>query len=209
MGINPNNYDHITLLDEIDKNQKSITLDSYKITDYKKMLDTQRKLIPVFAAAYAYEIDQETDFDRKVAIATKILEKDNDQSVQQYLKGDKKNLHTCYIVTVRDFDDHKILGFAIFYLKPEYGKDFVWLEHLAIIPSAQGRGLSRNLIFSIVRIYPDTKRILLGVRYENSKAQKIYKHLGFKKIQTHEYGYVLEYKLLSEHKDYYARANAK
>jgi ribosomal protein S18 acetylase RimI-like enzyme len=193
IGMNANNPDHMIWPSEKDKTDKLISLDSYKITDYKKVLEAERKLIHVMAAAYAYEIDQVTGFDEKVAIATELMKKNNDETMQKYLNGEIDEKHTCYIVTIRDTGTTKILGFAIFYLKPEYGKGFVWLEHLVVIPAAQGRGLSRKLIFSIHKIFPVVEQILLGVRLENTKAQNIYKHFGFEKIQTHEEGFVLEY----------------
>lgn len=61
------------------------------------------------------------------------------------------------------------------------------LGTLAIDPSAQKEGLSRELIFSIIKLFPDTKRITLSAG--NSNACGVYTHLRFGTYEEKRFGY--------------------
>ncbi|MFH1254245.1 MAG: GNAT family N-acetyltransferase [bacterium] len=79
-----------------------------------------------------------------------------------------------------------LLGVVTFLISPlctHYFQDFtdgdVVLEPIAVAPTAQGCGLARLLVFSILTLMPETTRILLGTKIWNKKAQAVYKGLGF------------------------------
>ena len=73
-----------------------------------------------------------------------------------------------------------ILGFATFKMFPDdAAKGSVELDELAIDPVAQGHRLARPLVFSVSTIAHEIKRIYLGTKLWNTKAQEVYKKLGF------------------------------
>ncbi len=57
-----------------------------------------------------------------------------------------------------------------------------YLDLLAVHPDVQGHGLARHLIFSILRMFPETKRLWLETSRDerNRRTVKIYDHLGFR-----------------------------
>ena len=60
----------------------------------------------------------------------------------------------------------------------------VFLRTLAILPSAQKRGLSRHLIFGITRFQKNIKQITLHTdKRDNINACQAYNHLGFRIYQ--------------------------
>jgi GNAT superfamily N-acetyltransferase len=73
-----------------------------------------------------------------------------------------------------------LLGFIHFSL-PAGEKD-AELEPIMIDPEAQGKGLARALIFSILLLRPDVNRIHLMTSAMNHKAHAVYRHLGFKEV---------------------------
>jgi ribosomal protein S18 acetylase RimI-like enzyme len=182
---------------DTDKNNNKVILEWNKITDYQTLLETERTLIPVLAAAFAHEISEAKSFNKKVSRTTVLLEKRNEALMNEYFQSKQVKKCTCFVVTMKDKGTFKILGYAIFHVKPEFGKGFMWLEPLAVIPQAQRRGLGTLLVFSILKIAAkinqEVNQIVLGVRYENTDAQAFYEKLKFSVIQEHEEGKVLSY----------------
>ena len=109
-----------------------------------------------------------------------------------------------YLVLAKN-SEGDLLGFIHFSV-PE-GECDVELEPLMIDPIAQGKGIARTLIFSILSLRPDVNRIYLVTSAMNHKAHAVYRHLGFKEANRikiddipWEYGtsVVFEYTLLHE-----------
>lgn len=100
-----------------------------------------------------------------------------------------KNLPFTYFSVVAKNSKGNILGLIAFYISPKLAKLFpkldgyiegdVVLDPIVIIPAARGIGLARPLVFSILRLVPETKRILLDTRMWNTNAIVVYKKLGF------------------------------
>ncbi len=86
-----------------------------------------------------------------------------------------QDLGTSFVVIVKN-EEGDIWGFAIFRF-PEH--DVASLDLLGVMPSAQGKGLARILVFSILKLAPETKYIFLGTEIWNTQAQAVYKALGF------------------------------
>lgn len=84
---------------------------------------------------------------------------------------------TVNFVVVAKETDGTILGFVEFNIQSEYPPGSVELDPLGVLPFAQGRGLSRLLAFSILKLWPATKKIFLGTLQHN---KGIYTALGFK-----------------------------
>ena len=95
-------------------------------------------------------------------------------------------------------DKDEVLGCVVFDLMPEVEEGEVELEPLAVLPSAQGRGLSRKLIFSILKIRPETKQIRLGTAIWNTKARQVYKFLGFVEDKIEKFSVEYIYIVFSE-----------
>lgn len=178
-----------------DKLGNNILIEWRKITDYQKLLEAERGLVPVMAAAFQHEKKMAETVAENTALAARFLLQKNEEATSKYLHGQKVKNHTCFVVTVKDVGSDNILGFTIFRSKPKFEDPrCVQLEPLAIIPTAQGRGLSRILARSIFEISSEYNHIVLIVRRENTKAQAVYKALGFTTYQEHEICLVLEYK---------------
>jgi RimJ/RimL family protein N-acetyltransferase len=102
--------------------------------------------------------------------------------------GDSSDQGTCFVVIAKNASND-ILGFAIFKICPRGTENAstgsVYLAKLMIAPTAQGRGLARHLVFSILRkeLAPKTNRIYLGTDIWNPHAQAVYKTLDFKEFK--------------------------
>ncbi|MCF7799674.1 GNAT family N-acetyltransferase [Candidatus Babeliales bacterium] len=111
--------------------------------------------------------------------------------------------------------ENKILGFALFLRKypnsenilkfpknlvpaVEFGKESVYLHHLAILPEFQGKGLARPLIFSILELMPKIKKIILDTDFWNTKSQSIYKKFGFNEIGRRSYDQVAIFEYIKD-----------
>ncbi len=79
----------------------------------------------------------------------------------------------------------EIIGFALFETRTRgsFPLEEVYLSPLMISPKAQGTGVGKELLFSILRQMPDLKRITLHTR-KRLPAASFYKHLGFREAQA-------------------------
>jgi GNAT superfamily N-acetyltransferase len=97
------------------------------------------------------------------------------------------------LVVMAKNKENEILGFTAFHMKPEFKEGEVLLEPIAVLPSAQGRGLARKLVFSILTLKPETTRIFLGTNIWLRQAQDVYKRLGFSAYEESDYSIKFEY----------------
>ena len=88
-----------------------------------------------------------------------------------------------YLFTVKELDSEKLLGIVMFQVGKEHEHGTVELGPLAVTPEAQGRGLSKILTCSILKLLPQTNRIILEALCSNTKAIDIYKSFGFTQYQ--------------------------
>jgi len=160
--------------------------------DFREKIDEQKELA----------------FDRKNNRANRV-ESTKEYVLQMVDNGLVDSLINCKPVVVFAKDkENKVLGFALFlrkYPDPSAISGFpknlvpavnftennaVYLHHLAIVPEAQGRGLARFLIFSILDIMPEINRIILDTDFWNTKSQAIYQKFGFNEIGRRPYDQV-------------------
>lgn len=125
--------------------------------------------------------------------------------VQKFKRAEKQLVTTQqnpinFVVVVAKSDPFNIWGFAIF----QICRSDVTLSLLAVLPSAQGKGLARPLVFSLtskhfadLKLIPETRRIHLGTEIWNIKAQAIYKKLGFMAQDQDETSILFEYTVKS------------
>ncbi len=114
-----------------------------------------------------------------------------------------KDLQFIYFFVVVKSGKGNILGFTAFYSSPmlttffpefdEYTDGDVVLEPIAIIPATQGLGLARPLIFSILTLAPEIKRILVGTRMWITNAVAMYDKLGFIEYKREGIGVKFKY----------------
>jgi len=91
-----------------------------------------------------------------------------------------------YLILVKETDG-TLLGFTHFSLQQE--EQNAELEPIMILPEAQGRGLARKLLFSILTLRQNINRISLCTNAKNLKMQAVCKHLRFKersRIEMHD-----------------------
>ena len=95
-------------------------------------------------------------------------------------------------IVAKDKQTGEKLGFITFLITPEYLKGDVRRTALAILPKYQNRGLGKLLTSAILKIMPQSKRILACTRVTNENAKRAYKNWGFA-LQadpvTEEHGY--------------------
>jgi ribosomal protein S18 acetylase RimI-like enzyme len=94
-----------------------------------------------------------------------------------------KVLEQAFFVAFAKNENGNILGVAEFRSNPEQSDGDISLELLAVDPQAQGRGLSRSLVSSILKLMPETNYIGLSTTIWNKRAHSVYKKLGFAEIE--------------------------
>lgn len=97
-----------------------------------------------------------------------------------------------YVATAKGAD-YAVQGFVFFTIKPTYELGSMYLSHLMINPSHQGRGLGKFLMSSIFKVRTDIKRLFLEASKANDKAIAVYKTLGFVVSAESDYGLEFEY----------------
>jgi ribosomal protein S18 acetylase RimI-like enzyme len=100
--------------------------------------------------------------------------------------------NTLYVATAKDVN-HLVQGFVFFTIKPTYEPGSMYLSHLMINSSHQGRGLGKFLMSSIFNVRTDIKRLFLETSKANDKAITVYKNMGFVVSEESDYGVGFEY----------------
>lgn len=101
--------------------------------------------------------------------------------IEQIFTGDLSMLNPDWlfvIVEAKDKEQHQ-LGAMQCLILPEYEKGDIKVTSIAVEPKAQGRGIGRLLMASILNIIPGIKRIFLNTRITNSNAIHAYQAWGF------------------------------
>ena len=187
----------------IDKENNTVTLEYYEINSIPDFFDIYQQLIPIEAQAFSDEIyncleneeclnlmkdyilDQGLDVKSEIKIANSDREtrlnheikkqQDRLELARQACMENSINFSKNYIILAKN-SRNDILGFAMF--EPKINQ-IINLGFLVIDPTYQGLGLARHLIFSILDILPEFNKITLAAYNWNTKAKKIYEHLGF------------------------------
>ncbi len=84
----------------------------------------------------------------------------------------------CFVL-VKDGMSKKLLGYATFYIMPQYQYGDIKITGIALAPTEQNRGLGKLLMSSILKIIPETKRIINCAHPTNDKALGAYQNWGF------------------------------
>lgn len=186
-----------------DRYNRDVRLEWRIITDHKKLLEIERDLIPVMVAAFSHHLSHVEVKDEKVEVETKWLQQQNAQEMSKCTQGQQAEHEVFVVVTVKDIGSSNVLGYAVFYLGPKIAQDCVaqdcvvkgcaMLDPLAVIPMAQGRGLSRILVFSIFELVPSVRQIDLFVQRENVRAQAVFRRFGFVVDSEIKAGLILKY----------------
>ncbi len=81
-------------------------------------------------------------------------------------------------------EDGEIAGYAMVSLNftTEYGGMCAWLEDLYIKPEFRRRGISRQFLEELPKLYPDLVRFKIEVEPENERAIETYKKCGYSKL---------------------------
>jgi GNAT superfamily N-acetyltransferase len=198
--------DHVTYetgtIEAVDKNntpiiieQSPVILTWYKATDVQTMLDLQKKALPVLAEAFADEVksfllDGPSGMTARQDRAMRV--EISGQQWEQFFEEKAKEMRDVpftYFLILAKNSRGEMLGVSAFYICsklalffPDFSENRlgdVLLEPIGIIPEAQRYGLARSLVFSILRLAPEIKRILAGTRVWIAPALAIYKAFGF------------------------------
>lgn len=101
------------------------------------------------------------------------LLKEGFKKIEDYITH--QTTHSFFITAKKDGE---LCGLIFFELLPE---NTVTIWEIIVHPSYQGCGIGKQLLFSIFKFAPTTKRIVLASRKENLEAHAFYERLGFKK----------------------------
>jgi len=94
---------------------------------------------------------------------------------QGFIYGVAHWVTTDILVTAKN--NGTLVGFAIFGFLAD-GRQ-AHLKVLAVDPAYHGKGIGRQLVFSVIRQQPNLSTIFLDTRHVNVKAQLFYKKIGF------------------------------
>ena len=198
--------DHATMV-ELQKEALPVVAEAFADEERTFLLDDNLKL----KKEYAYLGKKDSPEDTNLKIANNLLDREkrvefSRQQWEQWFQTtaqSMKDLPFTYFFVMAKNSVGDILGFTAFYSSPmltkffpefgEYKEEDVVLEPIAITPSAQGIGLARPLIFSILRLVPETKRILLGTRIWITNALETYNKLGFTEYKREGIGVKFKY----------------
>ena len=94
-----------------------------------------------------------------------------------------------YFIRVRDEND-KVLGYASFDVEEKERQILeAYIRLLAVAPLAQGKGIGRELVNSILEKQPHLSRLYLVTRRVNEQAIGFYKHIGFQESSDRHEGF--------------------
>lgn len=122
--------------------------------------------------------------DRKERL--RLIQEHRVKEVKESYEKEKKEFSGKSFFVFAKNKENKVLGMAHFKTPTSFEKGCVELNALAILPEAQGTGLARPLVFSILheKFLPETTCIILDTNIWNTHAQAVYKALGFTQLET-------------------------
>lgn len=82
------------------------------------------------------------------------------------------NKHLIHIA----YDHDKMIGFSIF---EKWKKKSYYLSEMAVLPEYQGRGIGKQLAFSIFSKTPEAIKLVLVTEKQNKWSQSFYEKIGF------------------------------
>lgn len=153
-------------------------LRAFLLDDTLQVKKEYANIVKSFSPEEREELDWKisiSDADRELRVEAikQRLQKQNEPAKAHFQEQDPI---TTFVVVAKN-NDNDLLGFAIFRLPPN--DTVASLVLLGVAPSAQGKGLARSLVFSILKLMPTTKYISLCTEIWNTKAQAVYTKLGF------------------------------
>ena len=113
------------------------------------------------------------------------LEKWTDDYIQELSKNLEQPDCSLQIVTAKKEDIP--VGFAIFEMKTY--PTSVYLSELLVDPNSQRNGIGKNLVFSVLRRFPELEKIVLVTRKANFQATAFYPAIGFASSDYIHLGY--------------------
>jgi GNAT superfamily N-acetyltransferase len=186
--------DHATMV-ELQKKALPVIAEAFADEERNFLLDNQLQLRKEYANILGHGPEYKPDDGTYISAAHLDREKRVEFSRHEWEKWFKataqsmKDIPFTYFFVMAKDGKGNVLGITAFYISqklatffPEfdvYQEGDVVLEPIAITPAAQGIGLSRPLVFSILRLAPEIKRILAGTRIWITPALTMYKALGF------------------------------
>jgi len=209
MNNQTNNQKNISIFHAHDKNNKPVMLEAFATTmfapEFSCFMKTAWEVarpayIPIeldFLRAYPDVIHSDPYFKPFETLFSNGLEQ-VDWKIAQEKMGEQLKSHfifdiatwpqeviqkfaqdICYVVSVKDPETHKLLGFITFLARQNYPVGTVKVMTFALDPLYQNRGLGKILMSSIFKIAPEIQRIFLCTRVTNSNALRAYRNWGF------------------------------
>ncbi len=134
---------------------------------------TQGKDVLVRGFMLGYEDVPLTDLNpafRSIGDVRRFYEDYFDSELEHYKHGE--------LIWIQAFEGDRLLGWATF---QEEDRDALYMNLLVVAPEGQGRGVGKQLTFSILSpdLYPETKEIRLLVRKVNESGRQFYENIGF------------------------------
>ncbi len=95
-----------------------------------------------------------------------------DSELEHYKRGE--------LLWVQAFEGDRLLGWATFELESE---ESAYMNLLVVDPDGQGRGIGKQLTFSILSLHPELREIRLLLRKVNESGRKFYERIGFTEFE--------------------------
>ena len=93
-----------------------------------------------------------------------------------------KMTHYPYTLAKAHQDGH-LVGYALYHVVA--GTNIIHIDHLAVDPKCQGRGIGKDLLNKVAQGHPECNAFVLTTRILNMQARKFYKKQGFHELQEH------------------------
>ncbi len=97
---------------------------------------------------------------------------------ESYFESELEHFKHGGLIWIQAFEDKRLVGFSTFELEKNE-KDAAYMNLLVVDPRYQGKGIGKQLTFSIRGVYPNVLAINLLIRKVNVSGRKFYEKIGF------------------------------
>lgn len=130
-----------------------------------------------------------SEFYRSNAVLAPVDSSHFDLTFSELMRSDERIV--CYIADI----DGKIAGYALVarFFSQEAGGEVAWLDEIYVRDGFRGKGAGTALISKIFSDFENAAAFRLEIEPENEGAERLYKRLGFEKLDY-------EQRILDNHK---------
>ena len=119
-----------------------------------------------------------TEFYNSDAVLAPVPESHIDKAFAELMRSDERIV--CYLAE----EDGEIAGYALIarFYSQEAGGEVAWLDEIYIRDGFRGKGAGTAIINKVFEDFKDAAAFRLEIEPENEGAERLYKRLGFQKL---------------------------